>query len=167
MRRAILFLLVILVSLWIAHSADAALIAPPGTCHHARDATASHRAKRHALRCLIEYARSHAGRHHIAGNSRLHAATVDKGRMIARCGLSHTACGYPLGTWDRREGFCAHASSWRVGENLAQGYSTARSVVRAWLASAPHRANILGAWSSVGTAIRGPTWIIHFGRCGS
>ena len=146
--------------------AHAGLLAPKGTCHHARDTAASHRAKRHALRCLLRYARTHAGRHTLAGSHTLHNATVKKGMAINRCGFSHTACGYPLGTWDRRAGYCASGSSWRVGENLARGYTTARQVARAWLASSSHRSNILGAWESVGTAISGGVWIVHYGACG-
>ncbi len=148
-----------------APTAHAALLAPDGTCHNANRADASHRAKRHALRCLLAYARAHAGRAQIAGSRLLHNGAAKKGLAISRCGFSHTACGYPLGYWDKQAGWCS-SGSWRVGENLARGYSTAHAVVKAWLASPPHRANLLGSWRSIGTAIRGGVWIVHYGTCG-
>lgn len=166
-KRILIRVAVILVAMLVLNppEAHATLLAPKGTCHNSRNADASHRAKRHALRCLLAYARAHAGRSEIAGNRRLHNGAVQKGLAIHRCGLSHYACGYPLGYWDKQAGWCS-SGSWRVGENLAQGYTTARGVANAWLASSEHRANILGAWSSVGTAIRGGVWIAHYGACG-
>lgn len=166
-KRILIRVAVILVALLALNppEAHATLLAPKGTCHNARNADASHRAKRHALRCLLKYARAHAGRTAIAGSRTLHYGAVHKGMAINKCGFSHTACGYPLGYWDKHAGWCRAGSSWRVGENLARGYTTARSVVKAWLASPEHRANILGRWGSVGTAIRNGVWIAHYGAC--
>ncbi len=45
-----------------------------------------------------------------------------------------------------RTGYARGAANWRVGENLAWGAgggSTPRSIVRGWMNSPPHRANIL------------------------
>lgn len=149
-----------------APAAQASLLAPKGTCHHAQDSAASHRAKRHALRCLIHYARTHHGQHALAGNRRLHTSTRHKTVAILRCGFSHTPCGHPFGSYARAAGWCSSGSSWRLGENLAHGYHTARAVIRAWLASPEHRANLLGSWHSIGTSLRHGVWAVQFGRCG-
>jgi uncharacterized protein YkwD len=67
---------------------------------------------------------------------------------------------------------------WKVGENLAWGIgeaSTPRSIVTAWMASAEHRKNILGAWTygavwtqrdapQPGLQRNGVTVVQHFGR---
>ena len=39
-----------------------------------------------------------------------------------------------------------------AGENLASGYRSAEALVRGWMSSAPHRANILGNYNEVGLA---------------
>lgn len=166
MRYLLAILAALLVGLAVAPGAQAGLIAPKGTCHNARNADAGHRGKRHALRCLVRYAREHAGRRGLAGNRRLHHSTVRKSYAISRCGFTHTPCGRPFGSFARGAGYCATGSSWRLGENLAHGYSTARAAMKAWLASPEHRANILGAWSSIGTSIRGSgLWVVQFGSC--
>lgn len=145
-------------------AAEAALLAPAGTCHHATDTVGSHRAKRHALRCLIAYARTHAGRTPLGGSRLLHDAAARKGQDIARCGISHTACGRPAAYWPRSLGYCP-TGTWRLGENLASGYASAERVMRAWLASPEHRANLLSTSTTIGTAIRGSTWIVILGAC--
>jgi uncharacterized protein YkwD len=62
------------------------------------------------------------------------------------------ACGYPSATW---------------GENIATGYTTAQTVVDAWLASPGHRANIERAdYVATGVAMAGtqqPYWAESFG----
>jgi len=48
----------------------------------------------------------------------------------------------------RRSGYLDDARSWRAGENIAWGTgwrSTPRSIVRAWMESSGHRANILSS----------------------
>jgi uncharacterized protein YkwD len=63
-----------------------------------------------------------------------------------------------------RQGYHARAS----GENVAEGQTSAESVMRTWLNSPPHRKNILGPYSQVGIAVaRGkggePYWAVDFG----
>ena len=41
-----------------------------------------------------------------------------------------------------------------VGENIARGQTTARGVVDAWMASPPHRANVLGQFTHVGVGVQ-------------
>lgn len=166
-KRALILAVIVLTALLItAPTAQAGLLAPSGACPQAEAHAVPSSAKRHALRCLIRYARAHAGRHSVAGSRRLHEASVDKSRAILACGLSHYACGHPLGYWAHAEGWC-NSGTWRFGENLATGYRTARGVMAAWLASPEHRANILGAFRTVGTSYRRRThlWVLQFGRC--
>lgn len=65
--------------------------------------------------CVQRFARRHA-RRMAAEEEMFHQ---DLGRVMRRCDLS------------------------RVGENVAYGYPTGRAVVRAWMKSSGHRANIL------------------------
>ena len=58
----------------------------------------------------------------------------------------------------RRAGYLRNCSAWFVGENLAWGAgrhrSTPQGIVAAWMASAPHRANILnGRFREIGIGI--------------
>lgn len=65
--------------------------------------------------------------------------------------------GTPMSTWIRWFYPGPGYTSWAAGENLYWSSSrpTARDVVRWWMGSAPHRANILGRWRHVGvSAIR-------------
>jgi uncharacterized protein YkwD len=66
-------------------------------------------------RCVQRFARRHARR--MADRERMYHQ--DLGPILNRCNLS------------------------RVGENVAFGYPTGRRVVRAWMSSPGHRANIL------------------------
>lgn len=53
------------------------------------------------------------------------------------------------------------------GENIARGQETPERVVAAWMASKPHRANILNCELraiGVGYDTRGPHWVQNFGR---
>ena len=60
----------------------------------------------------------------------------------------------------------------RSGENLAKGFQTSAGVVNAWMASAGHKANILGAYDDVGVAVLNTTLqgeqttlvVAHFGK---
>lgn len=81
--------------------------------------------------------------------------------MRARTGVDLLASG----TFDLRikaTGYLTGANGWSVGENLAWGSgteSTPRQIVAAWMASPPHRRNILDChYSQIGVAIvnRGP-----------
>jgi uncharacterized protein YkwD len=68
--------------------------------------------------------------------------------MAANGTLQHSA--YPGGTW---------------GENIAQGYGSAQSVVAAWMASPGHRANILNPayhYMGLGYVAAGNWWCQQF-----
>lgn len=68
-------------------------------------------------------------------------------------------------------GRIAHAfPNTAAGEDIAEGQPTVAAVVSAWMASVPHRANILGDFSllGVGQALAGHNgsifWVIDFDR---
>lgn len=56
----------------------------------------------------------------------------------------------------------------RAGENVAQGQPTVDSVMNAWMKSPPHRRNVLGTFSQIGTACATDStgtlyWCVTFG----
>jgi uncharacterized protein YkwD len=76
-----------------------------------------------------------------------HSRDQARMRLMSHTGSDGTTCGDRL----LREGY--RWSAW--GENVAVGYPTARAVVRAWMHSAGHRANILnGRFRHVGVGVR-------------
>jgi hypothetical protein len=108
------------------------------------------------MACLVQYAREHVGLPPLRESGTLDRAGQLKVDADIRCQqFTHTPCsqrfeaafaaaGYPLGT------------SLSVGENLAWGQGSGgspREVMRAWLASAEHRSNLLSAhWKTLGIA---------------
>jgi uncharacterized protein YkwD len=119
-------------------------------CKHtgARPGDASQRALRMATRCLLNKKRRSHGLLRLRGNGRLHNAagrhTVD---MARRHYFSHTSIsGASFLDRIRHTGYLRRARRWSVGENIAWGtgaLSTPRAIVRAWMRSPGHRANIL------------------------
>jgi uncharacterized protein YkwD len=119
-------------------------------CKHsaAKPGAASERALRTATRCLLNKKRRQHGLRRLRGNGRLHRAAdrhvVD---MARRDYFSHTSrSGASFLDRIRRSGYLRRSRNWSVGENIAWGtggLSTPRSIVRAWMRSPGHRANIL------------------------
>ncbi|NBM16973.1 CAP domain-containing protein [Streptomyces sp. GC420] len=117
---------------------------------------------------LTNRERSAAGLRPLAADPRLAtAAQAYSGDMAARGFYSHTS---PEGLepWDRaRAAGCTHRG---VGENIACGQRSAAEVVRGWMDSPGHRANILRAGFThigVGFAGGGPAgtyWTQLFGK---
>jgi uncharacterized protein YkwD len=120
-----------------------AYLAPTGACAAADDASAPAAQQASAVTCLVNWARARGGHARLAQRAPLRKAAEYKGQRVASCGqLSHTPCGSPVTAAVNAAGY---RYGW-FGENLfagAWGQVTARSVVSAWLASPPHRANIL------------------------
>lgn len=54
---------------------------------------------------------------------------------------------------ERKNNLVQVLGAYRVGENVAYGYSTPESVVDAWIASSTHKENILGNFSHFGISI--------------
>jgi uncharacterized protein YkwD len=139
----------------VALIALAGMLALPGPaaaarCKHANadPGDASQRSLRIATRCLLNKKRREHGLRRLRGNGRLHRAagrhTVD---MARRHYFSHTSIsGASFLDRIRRTGYLRRTRSWSVGENIAWGtgdLSSPRSIVRAWMRSPGHRANIL------------------------
>jgi uncharacterized protein YkwD len=117
-------------------------LAPAGTCTASEDAGAALAVKRHAILCLVNWARRRHHRRALAPSRLLREAAVEKGRKVAECGvLTHAPCGTNPLAEVRQTGFRFGL----FGENIWAGpwAYTARGVVAGWLASPPHRENLL------------------------
>jgi uncharacterized protein YkwD len=128
-------------------------LAPASACTGADDANASVEVQRHAITCLVNWARRKDGRGPLSSPSPLVRAATLKGRVVASCKeFSHTPCGKDVTAAIQASGY---EYGW-FGENLfvgVWGQVSARDVVAAWLASSPHRANLLRpAFRHLGTA---------------
>lgn len=140
-------------------------------CGPADSGHAPERAQETALRCLINRVRDRAGVQNLASHKALERAAGGKVGDVADCGLSHTACGNAADSWARKTGYINGKGSWMWGENLAQGKrgrGTARSVLKAWLHSPPHRQTLLtGAFEHLGIGFKrkGNTgvWVLQVG----
>jgi uncharacterized protein YkwD len=109
--------------------------------------------------CLLNKHRAKRGLRKLRLNGRLSAAARSHTQdMVSRRYFSHVSRG-GTDVVDRlsRVGYMRGARAWSVGENLAWGAgerSTPRRIVRAWMNSAGHRANILnGRFREVGVGV--------------
>jgi uncharacterized protein YkwD len=133
------------------------------------EADAALNARRRVI-VLINARRVDAGLAPLVFNRPIHRAAQVHSRDQAAMGvMTHTGSdGSNAGQRIRREGY--RWSAW--GENVAMGYPSPRSVVRAWMRSAGHRANILNpAFRHVGVGLRRAAdgtlyWTLDFGRPG-
>jgi Cysteine-rich secretory protein family len=120
----------------------------PGSGKRLGRSRKSIRRTRRALLCLLNKARRRRGLSPLRANRRLtRAATLHSVSMVRRHFFSHFEPGgaSPL---DRIQGsgYLAGAHAYVYGENIGFGErrtSSARSMMRAWMNSSPHRANIL------------------------
>ncbi|MDO9408352.1 CAP domain-containing protein [Patulibacter sp.] len=156
----------------------AVLAAAPGasaatTCPDADAAPATVGVARSAaaLGCLVNHERGAAGLLPVAAESRAaQAAQWHADDMAARGFFAHDAPPVaPHGT-DVGDRLTNAGYTWTlVGENIARGQDTPRSVMTAWLASAGHCANIMrpgftDAGFGISTAGNGPYWAQVFAR---
>jgi uncharacterized protein YkwD len=151
-----------------AVTASSSYVAPASACPGSADPAATPAVQQRAIACLVNWARSEAGRRSLASSRSLQRAAVLKGRGVVSCGeLTHAPCGSdPLAPL-RACGY-RYAS---FGENLLLGgwrEVSAREVVAAWLQSPEHRANILRAgFRDIGAALvherDGAVWVATFG----
>ena len=101
-----------------------------------------------ATLCLLNHRRAAHGRRALRPNRRLARAARKHARdMVVRNYFSHTAPG-GVSFVDRimRQDYVNPGQGWTLGENLAWGsyqLATPRSIVRSWMHSPGHRANIL------------------------
>lgn len=154
------------------------LLAPESACPHQGDAAASVEAQEAAMLCLVRHARRLAKVPALQTNPKLADAAGRKARDVLRCDVfSHTACGRHFNHHLRAVGYWTGCGT--IGENLAWGagaHANARAMMAAWLASEPHRRNLLspryrehGIGLSVGTLegqAGAAVWVDHLGvRC--
>jgi uncharacterized protein YkwD len=157
-----------------APGAAADLVAPSHDCAGQQNANAPRPVQKDAMRCLISYARDHAGAGRVSQNDTLNKAAGRKAGDVMRCEFSHTACGHPADLYPRRFGYAS--GSWGWGENLAWGKGrrgTARSILIAWLGSPPHRETMLNpSYEDLGVGMksgsfsgqsRSSVWVMQVG----
>jgi uncharacterized protein YkwD len=139
-----------------AIAALAMLVAAPAsasaTCKHARThpSQLSKAEVKQTTLCLLNHQRKRHGRRALESNRRLaRAARKHALDMVEHKYFSHTA---PDGDTfvDRimRQDYVDPGQGWTLGENLAWGsyqLATPKSIVRSWMHSPGHRANILNA----------------------
>jgi uncharacterized protein YkwD len=126
-----------------ANRAWSAYLAPAGACAASDDPAAGAVVQARAITCLANWARAQDRRGRLTQRPALRRAAVLKGERVASCvQFSHTPCGTSITEAVRAAGY--RYSSF--AENLFAGpwgEVSARDVVRAWLQSPPHRANLL------------------------
>jgi len=173
-------------TLIVAPLLAAALLLPAGadaaTCANASaiPAVANSAQVRDSTLCLLNAERRARGLPALRNNAKLRlAATRHSQDMVNRRYFDHTAPGgVSMVTRVRRTGYTKAAGSWALGENIAWGsgsLSTPARIVRAWMHSSGHRANILdrefreiGIGIAVGTPedLDGATYTTDFGTHG-
>lgn len=102
-----------------------------------------------ATLCLVNRERLARRLVALRANGRLTAAAQRHGRdMVRHAYFAHESrSGAPFTSRIRAAGYLRRVRSWRAGENIAWGRgerATPREIVRAWMESPPHRANVLG-----------------------
>jgi len=139
----------------------AAPLASARTCKRA-DAEpnkVSHRVVVRSTVCLLNNERAARGLRKLSLSSQLgRAARVHSADMARRGYFSHDSrSGASFLDRIRRAGYLRRAQRWYVGENIAWGtgqLASPRAIVRAWMRSSGHRANILnGNFREIGVGI--------------
>lgn len=116
---------------------------------------------RAATLCLLNERREARGLRALHQNWRLARAALRHSRdMVHHVYFAHDSrSGRRFDARIRATGYLSGARAWTVGENLAWGsqqLATPRMIVAAWMASPPHRRNILdGRFTDIGVAIVG------------
>jgi uncharacterized protein YkwD len=166
--RVVPVVLAVVVGLLIAASPAAAEQACP-----AANGTPANSTKREILRatlCELNRERAHHGLRRLKLNKKLSRAARRHARdMAKRNYFSHeTLGGGSFVDRIRREGYLRGARSWMVGENLAwgsRGYSRPSVIMRMWMKSQGHRANILnGSFKEIGIGLAYDAPVEHGGK---
>jgi uncharacterized protein YkwD len=135
---------------------------------------------RHATLCLLNREREAAGLPRIHGNHKLaKAARRHSEDMVAKRYFDHSSpSGSTLISRVTAVHYVTAHIAWFVAENIAWGQgrrATPAAIVRSWMNSPPHRANILAPQvrdAGIGIALgaptggRGATYTLDFGRRG-
>jgi len=133
----------------IAAFAAVPALASAGCKHrYALPSQVSNKTVKQATLCLLNQQRKRHGRRALKSNRPLaRAARKHASDMVERKYFSHTAPG-GVSFVDRimRQDYVDPGEGWTLGENLAWGsyqLGTPKSIVRSWMHSPGHRANIL------------------------
>jgi uncharacterized protein YkwD len=130
--------------------------------------------------CLVNLERSQRGLRALRSNGRLaRAADGHSHDMVRRSFFSHEAPGgSTMSTRIKRAGYLSGARSYTFAENIAWGtgeYGTPLSIMKSWMQSPGHRANILnGRFREIGVGVAlgapgqdgGATYTTNFGAKG-
>jgi uncharacterized protein YkwD len=121
-------------------------------CGHAGQAPRQLRLRdlRSSMLCLVNRVRAHYGLASLRENVELRrSATGHSKDMVAHRYFSHDGpAGSTVGSRITRAGYLARVSTYFVGENIGGGVGRSGSplsILRDWMHSPPHRANILDA----------------------
>ena len=132
----------------------AALQAAAASCAGVTGTAGSAPSRLEAMTCGINVVRHTFGLGPVHPSGRLNRSALLKANAVRRCGFSHTPCGMAFSKTFRAAGYVPARA---FGENLAWGegrLGSALSTLGAWLASPPHRANLLAArWQDEGIAV--------------
>ncbi|MEA2418294.1 MAG: hypothetical protein QOE60_500 [Thermoleophilaceae bacterium] len=166
-RRLALVLAIVAGALTAAPAAFAEQACPAA---NATPASASKREILRATLCTLNRERSHYGLRRLTLNKKLSRAARRHARdMAERNYFSHDTLGG--GTFVdriRHEGYLKDARSWVVGENLGWGshaYSRPGVIMRMWMNSPGHRANILNAsFKEIGIGLAYDAPVVHGGK---
>ena len=142
-------------------SATVAASSAHAACAGADDMPSSANAAkvRTATLCLLNVQRRVHGLRKLRENGKLRHASVDYSRLMVSQGFfSHVSpSGSTLQSRVTGTHYLDGARAWSIGENIAWGtgtLGTPRSIVRAWMHSPGHRANILnGTYRDIGSGI--------------
>ena len=172
-RRAALFVFIALLGVAVGLSGGStkpvAAAVQSGDCTPASSWPANNGSLDSQVMSLINQHRASLGLGQLVTSPTLTASAVWKARQMAQYGVfSHDDVSPPVTrSAADRISTCGYHSSW--GENIAEGFPDAASVVNAWLNSAGHKANIenpsfvatgLGAAKAANGAIY---WVQDFG----
>ncbi|HYZ91334.1 MAG TPA: CAP domain-containing protein [Actinomycetota bacterium] len=132
---------------------SSALAAVASACPGATAAAGDTQSTLESMYCGINVVRHSYGLRAVRGNGTLNRSSALKANAVRRCGFTHTPCGMAWSATFRRAGYLPARA---IGENLAFGQGelgTPVSILRMWLNSSAHRANLLARrWRDLGIA---------------
>lgn len=148
MLRLLAIVAVAAVAIFAATAEPPAALAATCASANAKPIDASRATVSQAMRCLINAERRKHGLHTLRLDPRLSKAARHHSRdMVRRRYFSHTTPdGIGFAQRIRGAGYLTPSRRWLVGENIAWGWrrrDAAARIVRGWMHSPPHRAEIL------------------------
>src|SRR3954453_8396723 len=159
------------VGLFAGRATGGATAATTGDCVPAPSWPAAQPAGATAVLAAVNAHRATRGLAPLRVSTSLTASATWKARHMAAYNyMAHDDPAPPVArSFFSRVSSCGYAGA--AGENVPRWYPTAAAVVQAWLADAPHRANIEGGWSTTGIAVAVssagiPYWVEDFGGGG-